>query len=344
MKRMDSFSASVILLLACVLKVGCETNAQPAKNNSTIPSETINTMLQRSMRDSYRRPDLPIFGEEDIKTRISNHNTRNRTRDDDVIRHDHQVPIQTATKKSSSKKSSSSATSSSRSSKKSSKREGTILFPTHRPTSLPTTTQPTMTPATALPTSSSVPTTSSMPTISPSEIHSPTDQPTRVIPTRDPTPGPTPRGTTSAPTAEPPGFPIEASTYSLNFFFDNTSGNIETTDEDFVQLGEVTQLYFDDYFDRKYGSTFIISFKEALTQVVGFSALSLPIETFFFTTVIFSETSIFYPPLSEVEREIEKAFITFGSNFEYLMAVRGLPTSNAFQTVSSVSWVGFGGG
>ena len=111
-----------------------------------------------------------------------------------------------------------------------------------------------------------------------------------------------------------------------------------------MQLGEVTRLFFDDYFDEKYGSTLIITFSTVLTQVVGFSSISLPIQTFFFTTVVFSDASIFYPPLSEVEREIEKAFITFGSNFEYLMAVQGLPTSNPFQTTSSVSWGGYGRG
>lgn len=178
----------------------------------------------------------------------------------------------------------------------------------------------------------------------PSSLPTPTDPFTTRRPTRKPTPQPTPlTGITIAPTAEF-DFLIEAPTYSLLYFFDDTTGDISTTDEEFVQLGEVTRLFLDDYFDEKYGATIIISFSKVLTRVVGFSSISLPIQTFFFTKVVFSENSIFYPPRSEVEREIEKAFSTFGANFEYLMAVRGLPTSNTFQSVSSVSWGGYGGG
>ena len=149
MKRMGSASASVVVLvvlLASFSKVGCETNVQSTKNISTMtPSVTTNRMLQeqarstadarniqtqqqRSMRDSYRRSELPVFGAEDIESRISDNDTRNRTRDDDAVRHNilRPPPINTKdTKKSSSSvKSASSTKSSAKSSKKSSKREG----------------------------------------------------------------------------------------------------------------------------------------------------------------------------------------------------------------------------
>lgn len=131
MKRIGSVQASVVafvLLLAYHGKVECGSMGISGQTNATIPAQ-----IHRKMRATYREPELPIFGTtEEDESRMSGHNSRNQSRDDeDGYRHQRPVTksikksSSSSSKKSSSKKSGgSSASIKSSSSKKSSKRGG----------------------------------------------------------------------------------------------------------------------------------------------------------------------------------------------------------------------------
>lgn len=132
MKQVGSIQVSVVafvVLLACQNKGECSATRYSALNNTTIPtpttemiSEKFTQTPQRQIRESYRQPEIPVFGKEDHESRISVHNFRNHMRDDDMSRHNR--PVMKGIKKSSSTVSIKSSISIKSSSKKSSKRDG----------------------------------------------------------------------------------------------------------------------------------------------------------------------------------------------------------------------------
>jgi hypothetical protein len=153
---------------------------------------------------------------------------------------------------------------------------------------------------------------------------------------------PSPVAITSAPTAEM-AFAVEAAAYSLLYTFGG-SGDIETTNEDFAQLGDVTGLFLAEYLQNVYSNTFLIELEDALTALVGFSDGVLPIEVVYSSTALFSEASIFYPPKFEIEQAIRDAFTDFDSNTKYVDMVQNLPVDNIFGTVTIVKYAAFESG
>jgi hypothetical protein len=147
---------------------------------------------------------------------------------------------------------------------------------------------------------------------------------------------------TSSPTSEL-SFAVEAAPYSVLYTFGG-SGNIETTNEDFVQLGDVTGLFLEEYLLDIYSNTFIIVLEDALTALVGFSEGKLPLEVIYSSTALFSEGSIFYPPAFEIEQAIRDAFTDFDSNNKYVDMVQKLPVDNIFSTVTNVKYAEFEAG
>lgn len=180
-------------------------------------------------------------------------------------------------------------------------------------------------------------------TLSPSQapLAPSTPEPT-MLPSTSPTSAPTsPVAITLPPTSEF-AFTVEPDPYALLYTFGG-SGDIITTSEDFVQLGEVTRLFLEDYLFDVYANTLIIVLEDVLTSLVGFSEGELPLEAVYSSAALFSEGSIFYPPLFEIEQEIQDAFTDPVSKKKYLNMVKTLPTGNAFRVVTNVEYAEFDG-
>eukprot|EP00980_Cylindrotheca_fusiformis_P018381 scaffold6042_cov106-Cylindrotheca_fusiformis.AAC.3 len=111
-----------------------------------------------------------------------------------------------------------------------------------------------------------------------------TSQPTTTMtPSQSPTDSsPTPPVAITSPPTSTNAFVVEPDPYTLFYSFGGTQ-DIITESEDFVQLGEVTRLFLEEYLSDIYANTLIIVLEDVLTSLVGFSEGQLPLETDAFT-------------------------------------------------------------
>ncbi|CAJ1939668.1 unnamed protein product [Cylindrotheca closterium] len=154
-------------------------------------------------------------------------------------------------------------------------------------------------------------------------------------------PTPAPNGSGSNATASPTSmdsFAVRPAPYALYYTFDNDSVGDATIDQ-FNELADLTRTFLDEYFTDKYGQTSIIELDDFLTFLTRSDATTRPAMAVYRSVARFNPRSIFYPPRSEIESEIELAFTEPASQLAYLKKLSDdLPTGNPFKTVASIRY------
>lgn len=145
----------------------------------------------------------------------------------------------------------------------------------------------------------------------------------------------TPR--TPAPTNDN-SFAVRPAPYTISYVPDDRPR--DPTQQEIDQLLEVTRNFLDVFFTAKYEQTSIIILDDFLTSLDSSDAMSSPVMVTFRSAARFNPLSIFYPPSSEIESEIEIAFVSPVSQLMYLqMIVDELPDGNFFKNTASISYV-----
>lgn len=133
-------------------------------------------------------------------------------------------------------------------------------------------------------------------------------------------------------------FAVRPAPYALYYTFDNDSVADATIDQ-VNELADVTRAFLEGYFTDKYAQTSIIILDDFLTFLTRSDTAARPAMGVFRSVSRFNPGSIFYPPRSEIESEIELAFNEPASQLAYLkMLVDDLPEGNPFKTVASVRY------
>lgn len=132
-------------------------------------------------------------------------------------------------------------------------------------------------------------------------------------------------------------FAVRPEPYSLYYTFEKDSVADATSDQ-VNELTEVTRKFLESYFNDKYAQTSIIILDDFLTFNTRSDTASRPAMARFRSVARFNPRSIFYPPRSEIESEIELAFSEPASQLEYLKLLGDLPDGNPFKTVASVRY------
>lgn len=141
---------------------------------------------------------------------------------------------------------------------------------------------------------------------------------------------------TPVPTSED-SFGVRPAPYGVFYTFEDNAAPDPTID-DFAQLAEVTRIFLSDYMENKYAQTSIIILDDFLTFLTRSDGESRPVAAVYRSVGRFNPRSIFYPPRSELEEEVEIAFTDPASQMMYLEALKKLPSSNVFSTVTSITY------
>mmetsp|Transcript_31386 Transcript_31386/g.75662 ORF Transcript_31386/g.75662 Transcript_31386/m.75662 type:complete len:244 (-) Transcript_31386:87-818(-) len=133
-------------------------------------------------------------------------------------------------------------------------------------------------------------------------------------------------------------FAVRPAPYALYYTFDNDSVADATIDQ-FNELADCTRSFLEGYFTDKYAQTSIIELDDFLTFLTRSDATARPAMGVFRSVARFNPRSIFYPPRSEIESEIELAFNEPASQLAYLKKLTDeLSAGNPFKTVASVRY------
>jgi hypothetical protein len=147
----------------------------------------------------------------------------------------------------------------------------------------------------------------------------------------------TPEPVTAVPTSED-SFAVRPPPFALFYSFEDDSVADPSIDE-FAQLAEVTRLFLEKYMEDKYAQTSIIILDDFLTFLTRSDSVSRPAMGVFRSVSRFNPRSIFYPPRSEIEDQIEIAFTDPASQMMYLQRLKeDLPADNVFTTVTAISY------
>jgi hypothetical protein len=147
----------------------------------------------------------------------------------------------------------------------------------------------------------------------------------------------TPEPVTAVPTSED-SFAVRPPPFALFYSFEDDSVADPSID-DFAQLAEVTRLFLEKYMEDKYAQTSIIILDDFLTFLTRSDSESRPAMGVFRSVSRFNPRSIFYPPRSEIEDQIEIAFSDPTSQMMYLQRLKeDLPADNVFSTVTAVAY------
>lgn len=147
----------------------------------------------------------------------------------------------------------------------------------------------------------------------------------------------TPEPITAVPTSED-SFAVRPPPYAVFYNFEDDSVADPTADE-FAQLAEVTRGFLEQYMEDKYAQTSIIILDDFLTFLTRSDSESRPVMGVYRSVSRFNPRSIFYPPRSEIEDQIEIAFSDPASQMAYLQLLKDeLPSDNVFTTTSAISF------
>jgi hypothetical protein len=142
---------------------------------------------------------------------------------------------------------------------------------------------------------------------------------------------------TAVPTSED-SFAVRPPPFALFYSFEDDSVADPSID-DFAQLAEVTRLFLEKYMEDKYAQTSIIILDDFLTFLTRSDSVSRPTMGVFRSVARFNPRSIFYPPRSEIEDQIEIAFSDPASQMTYLQRLKEeLPAENVFSTVIAITY------
>ena len=145
-----------------------------------------------------------------------------------------------------------------------------------------------------------------------------------------------PEPATGSPTSEN-SFAVRPPAWALSYFFDDGSVANASAD-DFAVLADVTRLFLETYMINKYEQTSIIILDDFVTFMTRNDGESRPMIGVYRSAARFNPRSIFYPPRSEINEEIEEAFTDPTSQMLYLKRLQELPKDNVFSKVTRIEW------
>lgn len=132
-------------------------------------------------------------------------------------------------------------------------------------------------------------------------------------------------------------FAVRPAPYAIYYTLENDSVADATIDQ-FNELAEITRSFLEGFFNDKYEQTSIIILDDFLTFLTRSDATARPAMGVFRSVARFNPRSIFYPPRSEIESEIELAFTEPASQLAYLKMLGGLPDKNPFKKTASIRY------